>query len=460
MNDSLIDISAFCAGLALLVALGTYRSSQVKDEGAYLVAGRHTGLFALTATLVMTEFNTSTLLSFAALGVVAGPWAVALPFVFLVGLLFYAAVAAKKWKEYDGLSVAGLFSERYGSSVGRLASGALLTAMVGFSATYVKSLAMIFAPLLGVDSLWGVSAVLVGITLLMTLRGGLVSIIRIDVVSFVLVCVLIPVLLYCCSQYGGATPVTTIPSLSEAQQMLPPSFVGSLVILTMFTYILAPWYGQKIFSAQSQRTAYLSVALAAVLVFALYGCTVLAASRFAGSVMPLSDPQTVIPLAIQATLPAGLKGLAYLVLFTAGATTLSGVWSAMTTMVVGDFLGGSRSNGVARDISITLCFAFSSYVLGNTLVDNILDRLILANIPVFALSFALLAAFYWPAASEAGAVASTVVGVAWGVATYLYFGEGGGYTWYWAVYGLPLIFGTGVVASLVRPDFKPVSAVQ
>jgi hypothetical protein len=28
-------------------------------------------------------------------------------------------------------------------------------------------------------------------------------------------------------------------------------------------------------------------------------------------------------------------------------------------------------------------------------------------------------------------------------------GEAGGYTWPWAMYGLPLIFGTGIVVSLL-----------
>ncbi len=45
--------------------------------------------------------------------------------------------------------------------------------------------------------------------------------------------------------------------------------------------------------------------------------------------------------------------------------------------------------------------------------------------------------------------ASAVVGVAWGVGCFLVVGEAGGYTWPWAMYGLPLIFGTGIVVSLL-----------
>ena len=75
--------------------------------------------------------------------------------------------------------------------------------------------------------------------------------------------------------------------------------------------------------------------------------------------------------------------------------------------------------------------------------------MILANIPVAALSFALLAGFYWPGATAAGAWASVTVGIVWGVGAFLLVGEAGGYTWTWAMYGIPLIFATGILVSLM-----------
>ncbi len=97
----------------------------------------------------------------------------------------------------------------------------------------------------------------------------------------------------------------------------------------------------------------------------------------------------------------------------------------------------------------TIAVAVLSWLGANLLVDDILNRLILANIPIAALSFSLLAGFYWPRANAVGAWISIAVGVSWGVGCYLYFGEAGGYTWYWAIYGIPLIFGSGVLGSLL-----------
>jgi Na+/proline symporter len=68
---------------------------------------------------------------------------------------------------------------------------------------------------------------------------------------------------------------------------------------------------------------------------------------------------------------------------------------------------------------------------------------------VAALSFALLAGFHWKRATTAGAWASMIVGVVWGVGCYVVVGEAGGYTWPWAMYGIPLIFATGIITSLL-----------
>src|SRR5215216_982567 len=137
--------AADAIGFALLLGVILWHSRHaMKSEGSFLVADRSVGLFALVATLVMTEFNTSTLLAFSAAGYSAGPMALALPFVFLIGLAFYTATVARPWKRFNRLSVAELFTARYSPALGRFAALMLIVAMTGFCATYVKSLALLF----------------------------------------------------------------------------------------------------------------------------------------------------------------------------------------------------------------------------------------------------------------------------------------------------------------------------
>lgn len=101
------------------------------------------------------------------------------------------------------------------------------------------------------------------------------------------------------------------------------------------------------------------------------------------------------------------------VLFAAGLTTLAGVWTAMAAMVAGDF-GWARASQIGTQRQALMAFALLSWLGGAFLIDDILNRLILANIPVAALAFALLAGFYWRRATTPGAWASMAVGIVWG----------------------------------------------
>ncbi len=452
-----LDWIGFAVPIAALGFAGIRLTRRPQD---YLLADRRIGFFPLVATLVMTEFNTSTLLAFSAFGYRAGPMSVGLPLVFLVGLAWYTVTVARPWKQFNRLSVAEFFTERYGAGLGYFASALLLLAMLGFSATYIKSLTLIFSPWLQFLNLWWLSLILTGLVLVMTLSGGLVSVVRTDLLSFLVTLVMLPGLLaIALYRHGGigslkaafpAEQLTFAPLDQWEQPQLPFWYVTSLTVLTCFTYICSPSYGQKIFAAKSERVAFGGVALTALLVFLLYASVQLAGAFFRLEQPELADPQTVVPEMVNAWLPPFVRGVAYAVLFMAAMTTLTGVWNAMTAMCVADFCP-SKLAGVREQRLLTAALAVLAWLGANQLVDDILNRLVLANIPIAALSFALLAGFHWKRASRAGAWASVTVGMVWGVGCFLYFGEAGGYTWYWAIYGVPIIFGTGIFFSLLWP---------
>lgn len=232
---------------------------------------------------------------------------------------------------------------------------------------------------------------------------------------------------------------------------IPFWYVASLTILTMFTYILAPWCGQKIFAAKNKRVAYLSMIFSAVFVFLLYEFAVASAACLNLSGLILDNPEYTLSYILDNFLPHGFRGLGYSIFFAASATTLIGAWNAMTSMVIGDFFYGKFSEKSRRCIFITFCIAICTYLLANVFIDKIFNKIILANVPIAALSFALLAGFYWKKASRCGAYCSIIVGLACGMGSYLYFGEEGGYTLYWSIVGIPLIFLSGILGSYLAP---------
>jgi SSS family solute:Na+ symporter len=447
-----IDLIAFTVVCGLLLG-GSFIAARGKET--YLVADRQVRWFPLVATLVMTEFNTATLLSFAALGYSVGPRAIGLSTVFLLGLAWYTVSVARKWKQYNGLSVAGWFSVRYGRTLGRTASVLLLTAMMGFSATYVKSLTLLLAPAMGNLSPWWLSAALVAAIAAVTMSGGLAAVIRLDVIGFVLTLILIPTLLVCGWWKADGISSGQLDSPDYWRQWdhpeLPWWFVISLIVLTCLTYISTPWYGQMIFAAVDEKTAVRAVGTASIIVFLLYASVQLAASFLATTIDPLDDAQLAVPTMIQLWLPIGIRGVGYAVLFAVATTTLAGVWSAMVAMLVSDFTSGWTENIQVQRL-MTGVLAVFSWLGSNLLVDNILNKLILANIPIAALSFALLGGFHWSRTSRIGAWVSISIGTIWGTFCFLYWGDAGGYTWPWAIYGTGLIFGSGIGASLMFPD--------
>jgi len=434
------------------VFLYSYRKSkEVHDEQNYLFANRKTNLFSLIATLVMTEFNTTTLVSFSGLGFVAGLWGLSLPFIFLFGLGFYALSVAKKWKEYDGVSIVGFFRSKYGSKMARFAGLILFVAMALFSSTYVKSLTLLFTPLFQDmnEPLLGFFLVLA--VVIFMVRGGLISVIQVDVLSFLITLIFIPVMVYYTYQLVPFnSSILDTNALESSLNVIPASFVLSLIVLTMFTYILAPWYSQKIFSAACPRTAYIAVLIASLVVFFLYSMGVLSCYFFSFTDVKLVNPELALPFIIHSILPESFKGIAYAVLFLIATTTLTGVWSAMTTIIV-DEISSTLKNQVTRGIILTLSCALLSYVLGMTIVSKVFKYMILANIPIAALSFALLGGFYWSKVSTIGVSISIVLGLSAGLGSFLYFGEEGNYTIYWAFIGIPLIFGGGILGSLLFP---------
>src|SRR5579863_5020796 len=329
----------------------------------YLLASRHTKLFPLIATLVMTEFNTATLISFSSLGYLASYWALAMPFIFLFGLLFYTVTVAKKWKEFNGISVAQFFAVRYGRRLELIVAVVLFLAMLGFSSVYVKSLALLFLPLFKLNP-WGLSAMLVITILFLTIRGGLRSIITLDMFSFAFVIIFFPLLVY----HSYRLPTHAIlPDLNllQMQKLLPLKFVISLIILTMFSYIIAPWYGQKIVSANSPKTAYFAALIAAIVIFILYGLGILACIILRSKGVSLDNRELGLPYLIYNALPSSLQKISYIILFFIAASTLTGVWNAMVTLLVGSILKTKSQKVSTSKVCMLIC-AVAAYIIANT----------------------------------------------------------------------------------------------
>ncbi|MCF6765704.1 sodium:solute symporter [Thiotrichales bacterium 19S3-7] len=435
--------------LIVVVGLLTFRGqNKTLNTESYFVSNKKTALFALVATLVMTELNTSTLVGFASLGYSYGDSAVSLSLVFLFGLMFYAITVAKKWKAFDAVSVTTYFDYRYNKLIGLIAKVILTFAMIGFSANYIKSLTLIFLPVFPGLNEWLVSGVFCLIMTLITVRGGLRSIIQIDIFSFLITLVIFP-FLYFLSAVSSKSHLFG-DTTNTIHQSLPNSLLFSLIIITMFTYILAPWYGQKIFSAKSKKTALKAVILSSIIVAAVYALAILSAANLLNNADIHGHPQQAIPILIQYYLPNVFQGIAYAMLFFIAATTIVGLWNTIASVFIAHKVEEVQVTPLKYSILITLLISIFSYWLANVFIDQIFQKMVLMNIPISALAFSLLGGFYWKKVNSLASFTSIICGIIGGVFCYLYYGEPQ-YMWYWAVYVIPASFFVGILITLIIP---------
>lgn len=380
----------------------------------YYTAGKSLGIFALTATLVMTELNLSTLIGFSSLGYLYGFSALSLGMIFLIGLLFYSFVVAKKWKNFDAICVSEFFSQRYNHAFGLLVALCLLTAMGGFGANFIYSTTIYLEQIFPSYNHWLISAVACGLMLLFTIKDGLSIIVKIDKLSFILSLLLFIYLAYLVYQ----TDTSSLKSINSSHiQSLPISFSVSLTVLTAFTYILSPWYGQKIFAAKNKKVAFYAVIFAAFIVSLIYLIAVYITAKYTG-LFDIKNPDKALTYIIASLLTKPLLVIFYIVVFLIALTTIAALWNTMASIY---FIHFQKYKTNKNNIITVAAIAILSYMIANTFIDRVLDKMLLFNIPIAALAFSLLYGFYGNKFNLSGAILSVVVGISSALYFYLFF---------------------------------------
>ncbi|NDS71667.1 sodium:solute symporter [Francisella tularensis subsp. holarctica] len=400
----------------------------------YYTAGKSLGLFALTATLVMTELNISTLVGFSSLGYLYGFSALSLGIVFLVGLLFYSFSVAKKWKNFDAICVSEFFSQRYNRAFGLMVALCLLIAMTGVGANFIYSTTIYLQEIFPNYNHWLISGVACSLMLLFTIRDGLIRIVKIDKLSFILSLILFVYLGYLVYKAG----ISSFKHISSQEVTLPFSFPISLAFLTAFTYIFSPWYGQKIFAAKSKKTAFYAVMIAAFIVSLIYLIAVYTTAKYAGMIN-LSNPNKAFTSIVTTLFSRPILVTFYIVMFLIALTTIVALWNIMASMC---FVHFQRNKSEKKNIITVIIIAILSYTLANTFIDQVLDKMLLFNIPIAALAFSLLYGFYGSRTNFLGAILSTIVGIVSALYCYLLFKQEE-FVFYWSFICIPLSFIVG-----------------
>lgn len=418
-------------GLLLVVLfLVAYQSSRkIKTYNDFNLAGRNTGLFALVCTLGAAEFNTATLIGGASVAYLYGTvgiWYTSLIFIPVFGI--YALTVAKRYSRLRITTIAEFFDRRFQGKNRELLRGIATFVTLSFTwiapATYLAGLSVIGNVLLGIHPLWIVIG-LTSICLLVSLAGGLLTAIWADIFSYIMILIGMPILLFIgWKAAGGFGSLSSVfdPQYLSFEPIWDLESFGFAAILTwclqnILLYVAAPWYGQRIFSAKSEKIAYRGMIINTILITVLYGFVALA-TMFSRVLMPnLESSEVALPTLILNYSSPLLQGFLLVTLILVGISTMIAIWNSAVSIVINDLYKRYIAQNKSEKhyiLSSRICFlilGISTIIFALTFVGNILLALTYISVFTALLAFSILAGFYWKRFNTKAALWSLIVGV-------------------------------------------------
>ena len=425
-----------------LLAVAIYRTSRVKTQADYLVAGRSLPAFVLVLTLLTSWIGAGSLFAgaenaykngFAALWQPAGGWLGLL-------LIYFIAPRARKFAQ---ITLPDLLEARYNQTARVLGTFAILFAYVGITSYQFKGggdvLHLIFPDV--VTSRLG-TFIIAGFVILTTALAGMSSVAYMDVAIGSLVtaiCIIAaPYLLVKAGGWPGLHASLPAPYFQwlgnfrigpdGVQQPAAMGFVRALEFLvpTMLLMLGNQVMYQKFFSAKSEKDARISV-VGWILGTLLLETLIVAIAVFGRALYPTGEvalhPREIIPYTARHGLPAVLGALLLGAVFAKVISTASNYLFSPATNLINDvfvrYIMPGASNKRVLMVSRLAVVLLGCWALYQAVyAESILQKMLWAyTIYSAALTPVVLAAFYSRRVTAWGAVAAiaagTVVTLAW-----------------------------------------------
>lgn len=412
------------AVVLLLCGITVYKSTQVKDEGDFLVAGRTLSWPVLVFTLLSSWIGAGSLLAGAENAYRNGFVALWQPLGGWVGLVIVGLIAGRA-RQFAQFTVPDLLEVRYNS-----AARVLGTIAIVISCTIITSyqfigggdiLHLIFPQIARTTGLY----IIAGFVIFFTAAAGMASIAYLDLFigSLVTVTAMIAVPVLLARTGGWQTVRHALPS-THFQVLGNYSFSGAvgLALPTMLLLIGNQGMYQKFFSAKSVNDARKSV-IGWVLGTITLETLLVAMAVIASATLHTDRPREIIPLTSKQALPSLLGAILLGGVFAKVVSTANNYLFSPATNLIHDVYGRfinpaasqKRRLFVSRVIVILLgVFA----VLQATQFESVLKASLYAyTVYGAAVTPALMAVFFWRRTTTAGAITSillgTVVTVTW-----------------------------------------------
>ncbi|MCP3660509.1 MAG: hypothetical protein GY830_09455 [Bacteroidetes bacterium] len=299
--------------ISILLA-GLYVGRKIKNMRDYSLANKNFGTSILLLTMLATTIGGGSSSGLAAKvyqhGIIAYITYLSIPLsIFLVGKFVIPRII--NFEEQD-LSMADIMGRFYGENA------KILTGIIGFLfciigvGIQVMTLGFLFEILLGISKLKG-CIIGGGIIIIYTSFGGIRSVAITDVLEFIVLIVIIPILAsLAVSKAGGISNMLQNIPITKFEVLKSPNFRNYFIMFILFvfpTISLNPMAIQRIIMAKDRKQIKSIYMIFAAVTLAFYTMIFLL-----GLSSYLLDPNinynTALPNTIKTILPIGLKGFA------------------------------------------------------------------------------------------------------------------------------------------------------
>jgi solute:Na+ symporter, SSS family len=360
-----VDLVIVVVYLLAVTALGMHFRRKQQDARDYFLGGRTAPWWALAFSIVATETSTLTIIGTPAISYAGNLTFLQLVFGYLLGRVLIVLLLLPGYFRGEFFTAYALIEKRFGEKMRAVAAGTFLITRALAEGVRVSAIALVISVVLGTSEKFAVVLV-IALTILYTLEGGMKAVIWTDVAQLLLYLTGSAVTLFVLLHRipGGWSEVTQVAaSAGQKLQVLDFSFAWSTkytfwsgliggAFLTMASHGTDQTIVQRLLAARSERDSRRALLTSGVIVliqfsvFLLIGVLLFVFAQHAPLLAPGERTDRILPLFLVREMPPGLAGLLLASIIAVAMSNASGSLNSLAASSVLDF---SRLRGASAD---------------------------------------------------------------------------------------------------------------
>ena len=351
-----VDLGIVIAYLLGVTALGVYFRRGPQDAKDYFLGGRTAPWWALAFSIVATETSTLTIIGTPAISYGGNMTFLQLVFGYLIGRVLIVLLLLPGYFRGEFFTAYALIEKRFGARTRAVAATTFLVTRAIAEGVRVAAIALVVSVVLGTSEKLAVTVV-IALTIIYTLEGGMKAVIWTDVAQFLLYLAGSGVTLWLLLHRvpGGWSEVTQVAAAAGHKlQVFDFSFhwatkytfwsgvIGG-AFLTMASHGTDQTIVQRLLAARNQRDAGRALVASGVIVivqftvFLLIGVLLFVFAQHTPLLASGERVDRILPLYLVREMPVGLAGLLLASIIAVAMSNASGSLNSLAASSILDF---------------------------------------------------------------------------------------------------------------------------